>query len=603
MVIVVALGIPALALSQLIQGYFLAAKERELVTKGKEIAGVASDFLEGKADEATTGRILDALDSFVNARVWVIDRTGLIVAASRRGMGMGMGIGMGIGMGMGTGMGTGTGADGIRMGRGMGYGHGWRLREVRLVDEDVQRVLAGEVVVRRARLSWAKMTRRMEPGSAPGPAPEPAPVAEEQQVITVGIPVQRGPEVIGGIILHSPVRVIMAAANQLRRYILYAGLAALAVSLLLGYSISRRISLPIRQMSEAAARMARGDFKTRVEVDPARARARTGTGTRTRGTRGAWGTWGIWGTWSARGRRGRVEGRDDAARDDAARRHGSTGPGDVSPGGVGDEITELARSFNHMAEQLDRIEENRREFVANVSHELRSPLTAIRGFVQALVDGTVEDEVQRQKYLRLIRDEAIRMNRLLSDLLDLSRIESGKVRMELAPVNLKEITDSTLARAAMRAANAGITIEDRVPGPGDLPPVLVDGDRIEQVLTNLIDNAIHATPPGGRITLSAEVVPSPKPQAASAPYVRVSVRDTGKGIPAEDLPFIWERFYKVDKARSRAEGVGTGIGLAIVKQIVEAHGGEVGVESEVGRGSKFWFTLRAHAGSAQLAGP
>ncbi|NPV52987.1 MAG: HAMP domain-containing protein [Firmicutes bacterium] len=526
MVIVVALGIPALALSQLIQGYFFAAKERELVAKGQEIAGIAADFLEGRADEASTNRILDALDSFVDARVWVIDRTGLIVAASHGGMGAGMGMGMGMEM---------------RMGRGYGWG---RLRGVRLVHEDIQRILAGEVVLRRAPLS--RVMRHMQPRM---PLPGEGGISlVDQQVISAGIPVWRGPEVVGGIILNSPVRGILAATTQLRRYILYAGLAALAISLLLAYSLSRRISLPIRQMSEATARMARGDFKGRVPV-----------------------------------------GMDADAHEDRG----------IAMNRGGDEITELARSFNHMAEQLGRIEENRREFVANVSHELRAPLTTIRGFIQALIDGTVEDEEQREKYLRLIRDEAIRMNRLLSDLLDLSRLEAGKIRMELAPVSLKEIIESAVAKVALRAASAGITIEDRVPAePDGLPFVMADGDRIEQVLTNLIDNAIHATPAGGRITLSAAVVPPfpfipRKQQAAPASYVRVSVRDTGKGIPAEDLPFVWERFYKVDKARSRAEGVGTGIGLAIVKQIVEAHGGEVGVESEVGRGSEFWFTLRA----------
>ncbi|HHY46847.1 MAG TPA: cell wall metabolism sensor histidine kinase WalK [Firmicutes bacterium] len=523
-VIVVALAVPAIALSRLIQGYFVTSKERELLSKGQEIVDIASDFLEGKENEATTMRILAALDSFVNARVWIIDKTGLIVASSRPGRG--------------------------------------RLHGMRLTTGEIQRILAGETVVRRARFlsPWhmgpgpgPRGPMRTLPGEAPlgqspgveqqGPAAEQPGPRIEQQVISVGIPIRRDSEVVGALILHSPVTGIIATSNQLMRFICYAGLLALIVALGLGYSISRHVSRPIRQMSRAAARMARGDFNSRVELPRA------------------------------------GEGKNAAE----------------------DEISELARSFNHMAEELGRIEENRREFVANVSHELRAPLTAIRGFAQALTDGTVQDDEQRQRYLRLIRDESIRTNRLLEDLLDLSRIEAGKVAMDLRPVNIKEVVESVLEKQALKASRMGISTVDDT--PPDLPLVLADGDRIEQVLSNLIDNAIRATPSGGRITVSAGIYPVRQREAAPwlregagkndvTGFVRVSVRDTGHGIPPGDLPHVWDRFYKVDKARSREEGVGTGIGLSIVKRIVEAHGGEVGVSSEAGQGTEFWFTLR-----------
>ena len=317
------------------------------------------------------------------------------------------------------------------------------------------------------------------------------------------------------MLLQSPVTGVTRAIAQVDRLMLYSALAALGTSLLLGYWMSRALSRPIKEMSSAAARLARGDFTSRVEVMS------------------------------------------------------------------NDEMGELARSFNNMAEELSRLENMRREFVANVSHELRTPLTSIQGFIQALIDGTVSEEGAREKYLKLIRGEVVRMNRLINDLLDLSRLESGKVQMELAPLDIREIADSAVSAMDFRAHERNVSLRNLI--PEGLPPVLADGDRIEQVFMNLLDNAITATRPGGYVELSAR-------EAKEEIYV--SVADTGHGIPPEELPFIWERFYKVDKARTRSEAIGTGIGLAIVKQIIEAHGGEVSAESEPGRGSKFTFSLR-----------
>lgn len=243
----------------------------------------------------------------------------------------------------------------------------------------------------------------------------------------------------------------------------------------------------------------------------------------------------------------------------------------------------------HDITRFRRLERMRSEFVANVSHELRTPLTAIRGFAETLLEGADEDPETRRHFLSLMHKEAQRLSALIEDLLDLSRLESGRVRFQFGEVALGELCHEVAERLRPRAEQAGLSL--RVEIPPDLPPVRGDRDRLAQVLINLVDNAIKYTPSGGEIRVMA------RPEGA---VVRVLVQDTGIGIPRSDLPRVFERFYRVDKARSRASG-GTGLGLSIVKHIVEAHGGEVGVESELGKGSTFFFTVPA-AGPTRLPG-
>jgi two-component system phosphate regulon sensor histidine kinase PhoR len=234
----------------------------------------------------------------------------------------------------------------------------------------------------------------------------------------------------------------------------------------------------------------------------------------------------------------------------------------------------------HDITRLRRLEQMRRDFVANVSHELRTPLASIRGFAETLSAGAVDDKENRLDFLRTIQEHADRLTKLVDDLLDLSAIESGHRAPRLAP------TDLGAALAESGRAFAPVAEERRVelaaaPTPA-LPRVLVDPDQLKQILANLLDNALKYTEPGGRVELSAE---SWKGGA------RVTVRDTGVGIPETDLPRVFERFYRVDKARERSVG-GTGLGLSIVKHLVEANGGEVSVESRQPGGTSFRFTLR-----------
>jgi two-component system phosphate regulon sensor histidine kinase PhoR len=214
-----------------------------------------------------------------------------------------------------------------------------------------------------------------------------------------------------------------------------------------------------------------------------------------------------------------------------------------------------------------------------VSHEFKTPLTAIQGFAETLLAGAMEDSRSNRRFLEIIRDHAVRLARLTNDLLKLARIEAGKLEVEFFPVQLLEVIERSAETTLLKASRKQIAIEVDV--PPDLPMVRGDASLLRDVLQNLIDNAIQYTSEGGRIEVSASVGPR---------EVVVCVADTGIGIPLADQERIFERFYRVDAARSREAG-GTGLGLSIAKHIVEAHGGRLWVESEVGRGSKFFFSV------------
>jgi two-component system phosphate regulon sensor histidine kinase PhoR len=234
----------------------------------------------------------------------------------------------------------------------------------------------------------------------------------------------------------------------------------------------------------------------------------------------------------------------------------------------------------HDLTELRRLEQVRTEFVANVSHELRTPLTAIHGYVETLLGGALEEPDHARKFLEIVHRQTERLGRLINDLTDLSNIELGKVSLRLQPTALEEVIDSVIAVIEPRAREGGVGLVGNT--PADLPPAKADHDRLAQILINLVDNAVKFTPRGGAVTVRAS--------KAARGTVEVSVEDTGVGIPASDLPRITERFYRVDKARSRELG-GTGLGLAIVKHLVAAHGGELHIESEPGRGTTVRFTL------------
>ena len=237
----------------------------------------------------------------------------------------------------------------------------------------------------------------------------------------------------------------------------------------------------------------------------------------------------------------------------------------------------------HEITDLRRLERVRQDFVANVSHEFRTPLTAIQGFAETLLGGALDDPANRRRFVEIIRDHAARLARLTEDLLELSRIEAGKFDLEFRPVSLNHLIESCLVAAQMKAEPKQIALEVQL--PAGLPPVRGDSNRLQEVLQNLLDNAVQYTPSGGRIEVSA---------IGKDSQCVVTVADTGIGIPQAEQERIFERFYRVDAARSREAG-GTGLGLSIARHIVDAHGGKLWVESEVGEGSRFHFSIPAYS--------
>ena len=243
-----------------------------------------------------------------------------------------------------------------------------------------------------------------------------------------------------------------------------------------------------------------------------------------------------------------------------------------------DELAQLAARFNQMAEKLDQVESMRRRLIGDVSHELRTPLTAIKGSMEGLMDGVLPatDETYQQ-----IHAEADRLNRLVDDLQELSRVEARAYQLDIRTLDVFTLAQTVTKRLAPHSESKRISLDLEL--APNLPHILADEDRAVQVLTNLAGNALQYTPEGGRVTISAKQINS---------EIQIAVRDTGIGIPPEQLTHIFDRFYRVDKSRSRQAGGGSGIGLTIARALIEAQGGRIWAESAGhGEGSTFTFTL------------
>lgn len=339
-------------------------------------------------------------------------------------------------------------------------------------------------------------------------------------VLTVAVPVYSGDQASGAVILSSPLAPVEERVQALQRITQYAGLLGIVLATFLSLVFSRTLSRPLLKMKEAARAMARGDYSRRVEV----------------------------------------KSRDEI-------------------GLLADSLNSLAAELEENIAALERLNQTRRQFVANVSHELRTPLSIMQGYTEALMDGMAGSEEARQKYLGNIHEEILRLRRLVTEILDLRKLEEGRVEMKPQEVSLPEIARRVSAKLEALAVDKGLTLSlEAAPG---LSPAWADPDRLEQVFINLLDNALRAAPSGGKVRIEVRESPT---------EFHVSVSDNGPGIPPEEQPLIWERFYKVDKSRTRAGG-GTGLGLAIVREIVEAHGGSIYVTSRPGEGSTFIFTL------------
>jgi len=324
-------------------------------------------------------------------------------------------------------------------------------------------------------------------------------------------------ETMGGMSMMMELDFFSSFRNAVTEAVLLAGSAAFVAAVLLSIIVSRRVVLPVQEMQAASQRIADGHYGERVGM-PGRAN------------------------------------REDL-----------------------DELGRLALSFNRMATQLQQTEALRLELIGNVAHELRTPLASIKGYMEGLIDGVLPSEATT---FQQVHREADRLQRLVHDLQELSRFESGAYELDLRPTEPQRLIDGVVRRLGLQFEDKDVALEIDV--PADLPPIRVDEDRIGQVLLNLIGNALQYTPSGGRVCLSART---------EGDRVRFSVEDTGVGIPPEHLLHIFERFYRVDKSRSRAGG-GSGIGLTIARHLVEAHDGQIQAASDgPGQGSTFSFTL------------
>ena len=461
----------------------------------------------------------------------------------------------------------------------------------------------------------------------------------------VAVPITGIGQVVGVLRVAFPLAVVTASYAALRRVMLIGGAVALVVALGIGILVSRRITRPVVEMQEIARSMAGGDFTARVPVGSvdelgtlARALNAMAVGLENKiqdlereqekvkaildgMVEGVialdardeilWLNEGARLMFRVDDQRGRGRRVLEVIRNTAlhavvatARERHADRPvrREIHLGDRDDRIVEVNALplrlgggetgvvvVLHDITEVRRLEQVRTEFVANVSHELRTPLTAIQGYVETLLGGALAEPENAGRFLEIVLRHTERLGRLLSDLTDLSNIELGKLALRLSETTLAPIVESVLAIMGPRAEQRGVTIEAEIPDA--LPSVDADHDRVAQILINLVDNAVKYTPPGGRVSVSATVVGS---------AVEVCVLDSGVGIPSADLPRVTERFYRVDKARSRELG-GTGLGLAIVKHLVVAHGGDLRIESELGRGTLVRFTLPIATGDRSSA--
>jgi two-component system OmpR family sensor kinase len=313
------------------------------------------------------------------------------------------------------------------------------------------------------------------------------------------------------LVLAVPRSQALAIWSDFVKPFIWAGLVALAVSIVIAVVLARSVYVPVRRVTNAAEEIAKGNYEQKVPVD---------------------------------------------------------GP---------EEVKGLAQSFNQMSRQVKHSQQMLRDFVADVSHELRTPLTSIKGFAQAIVDGTAKGKEAQLKAAAVIEDESKRMMRLVEELLEFSRLESGQVTMVKEPVDVKELLEQCYEIFIMRAEEKGVTLKKDLES---LPPIKGDIDRLEQVFSNLLDNALKHTPANGAVSIQA--------QHNDSNFIEVSITDTGPGIPAEQMRHIFERFYRADPSAGKA---GAGLGLAIAKQILLAHGGDINAKSRLGKGTEFIVRL------------
>ncbi|KUO76750.1 MAG: hypothetical protein APF77_12710 [Clostridia bacterium BRH_c25] len=451
--IITGFAILALTLLRLLDQYFVENRKELLYEQGRKVAQEAAAVLYvGNHNSRSLINDLQVLDKFLNAHIWVVNSEGTIVAVS------------------------GSNEEKLL---------GKKLEEAKL-----NYLAKGESIESR--------------GSFGGMLSEPS--------LTVGYPVFVNNRFSGGVLVHASLMEIQESFREAYKLALWAILVSVAVAYGILYIQIRRISNPLREISEAAKVIAGGEFQKRLDIS------------------------------------------------------------------TGDEIEELGRSFNNMAESLEKIEENRRNLIANISHDLRSPMTSIRGFIEGIVDGTIPED-KREHYLNIVLDESKRLIKITNELLELSNMQQGRLKIRMEAFELNETI-----RRKLIAYEKGIT-EKKLNVTFSMFEeksfVLSDQGLIERVLSNLIDNAVKFTPEKGSIEIRT---------IEKGKSISLEVTNTGAAISSEELNRVWERFHKGDASRGLYKG-GYGLGLAIVKEIISQLDEKIWVSSGEGF-IKFTFTIK-----------
>ncbi len=570
-IILVTLVVTSLVLSWLFNSFYFYTKEKELVSQGEEIAGLFSASLGEQANRETI--------NFLTARSLRTQQDTRIMIVGREVLDSSLNPGPG-------------------------------LHPLPLEPADGQKLLQGRAI------TWQRQIPR-----------------SNQTILTAAVPFTYREQVAGAILLSTPVADIRATVSAVQRLILYSAGVAILLALIPAYCLSRSISRPIKQMSALTLEMARGNFRQHIPVTSQDEIGRLAENFNQLGVEleqtinklsrektqnenilsnlaegviatdlagkttllnpaaeyllgleqkkaldqdlasfeGCQPLGALFKKVMETGEQGSLEFTLSGGKIILSAR--------VAPLRGRDQVIYGAVGVIKDITEAKKLEQLRRDFIADVSHEIRTPLTSIQGFTEALLDEVTIDRTVQAEYLKVIHEESLRLGRLINELLDLARLESGKISWDLNPIHIPDLFAGVLLKLKPQLEEKNLRIEQKI--PRDAPILPANEERIEQVLINLLQNAIRFSPPGGVIKMQASF---------SGEEVTISFTDQGPGIPEEDLPHIWERFYRVEKSRSRALG-GTGLGLAIVKQIVEIHGGKVLVSSREGIGSTFSFTL------------
>ncbi|MHB1419460.1 MAG: ATP-binding protein [Bacillota bacterium] len=563
LLVIVTLLVLGILFSQLFENFYYDQKAQSMLHDGQHIA----ELLTAGSSIQVLQNEIDLLNNFVDGDVMVIDREGLVQAC---GNGMGMSPGM------------------------------------HLDPQDTEQVLKGMPAVQRGFNKSFNIS-----------------------VLSVAVPVMEGPEVSGAVMIYAPVASISKTIDRVRLLIVYGAIAAVLLATILSLFISKRISSPLSQMKQVALAMAQGNFSGKVQV---KSDDEVGTLGKTLNYLSGELAANLESLSEEKEKLGNIvtSMTDGMITFDATGNVILTNPpvqkwlGDQVTTGQPLSSTMPVRKLHELFEKVlqskgscqaevplgerifavrmaplrrtsgeiggavavlqditgeKKLEQLRREFLASVSHELRTPLSFIQGYAEALQDGIASTAEERSEYVSTILEECLRLRLLVNDLMDVTQIEAGQLSLRSEPFALGDLVKRVVKKYQSLAEDKKINMEFNL--PEDLPLVNGDEQRVEQVLINLMDNALRHTPADGSVNISVTVADR---------MLRLVVSDTGQGIPEEEQSQIWERFYRVDKARSRSEG-GIGLGLSIVRSIIQAHGGQVGLDSIPGKGSAFFLTL------------